>query len=176
MNKLRTICHILCALGILFAGSVCQATEPHATLDSQAKTGYPFTSAPVGETKISPVNNNASLVKTFLGLTLVLGMIFLMAKIGKRFHPAISAPDRALKIVSILSLGTKEKVALIQVGSKQVLIGVTPQSINTLMDIAEPILLDTPPTGNAKNLLSARTASEFSRKLNEFLMAGQRNK
>ena len=76
----------------------------------------------------------------------------------------------------MLSLGAKEKVALIQVGNQQILIGVTPQSINRLLDIAEPIQLDAHINTSSKSILSARTASEFSRKLNEFLLAGQRNK
>ncbi|HMU65680.1 MAG TPA: flagellar biosynthetic protein FliO [Cellvibrionaceae bacterium] len=176
MHTLRLYCPILLSLSILFSAPLCRAEEPTAIAQPIATSGFPFTGSPTKEVKAQPINNNISLIKTFGGLTMVLGMIFLMAKMGKKFHPSINAPDRALKIVSMLSLGTKEKVALIQVGSKQVLIGVTPQSINTLLDIAEPIHFDSSTTANSKSILSARTASEFSRKLNEFLLTGQRNK
>jgi|GEM_PF-582069 len=176
MQTFRLYCHILLSLSILCLSSACIASEPLVNTDSANTAGFPFTNTLPKETKVQPINNNLSLIKTFSGLMLVLGMIFLMAKLGKKFHPAINAPDRALKIVSMLSLGSKEKVALIQVGDKQILVGVTPQSINTLLDIAEPIHVDTPPLGQSKSILSARTASEFSRKLNEFLLAGQRNK
>ncbi|HEY6529466.1 MAG TPA: flagellar biosynthetic protein FliO [Cellvibrionaceae bacterium] len=145
--------------------------------DSAAANGYPFTTTNnPKDIKSAPVGSDTSIVKTFGGLGLVLALIFVLAKVGKKFHPNICAPDRALKIVSMLSLGTKEKVALIQVGKKQLLIGVTPQSINTLMELAEPIDVDSTPSVSEKSLLSARTASEFSRKLNEFLLAGQRHK
>jgi flagellar protein FliO/FliZ len=139
--------------------------------------GYPFTTSnTIKETKSPALNSDASIFKTLGGLGLVIGLIFVLAKVGKKFHPGVSAPDRALKIISMLSLGTKEKVALIQVGKKQLLIGVTPHCINTLLDLAEPIDLENNPQVTEKNRLSARTASEFSRKLNEFLLAGQRNK
>ena len=188
MHTLKLYCQIVLSLCIFSMAPWCAASEPMANSGSAASsatvanvepvaaTGFPFTSGPTKDVKGQPVNTNISLIKTFGGLTLVLGMIFLMAKIGKKFHPSLNTPDRALKIVSLLSLGTKEKVALIQVGSKQLLIGVTPQSINTLLDIDEPILPDAPAAGATKSILSARTASEFSRKLNEFLLAGQRNK
>lgn len=176
MQTFRLYCQLLLSLSILCCNPVCRAEDPAVHTEHTAASGFPFTASPTKELKAPPINNNVSLIKTFGGLIMVLGMIFLMAKIGKKFHPSINAPDRALKIVSILSLGTKEKVALIQVGSKQLLVGVTPQSINMLLDIAEPIHLDTQSTGNTKSILSARTASEFSRKLNEFLLTGQRNK
>lgn len=175
MKPLRAYFQLIITVGILCCVPIQSAIANSA--DSPATTGYPFTTIDASkDVKSQPVNNDVSIGKTLGGLALVLGLIFVLAKVGKKFHPSISAPDRALKVISMLSLGTKEKVALIQVGKKQLLIGVTPQSINTLLDLAEPIDIDSnQPTGE-KSLLSARTASEFSRKLNEFLLAGQRNK
>ncbi|HRH76649.1 MAG TPA: flagellar biosynthetic protein FliO [Cellvibrionaceae bacterium] len=176
MPMLRLYCRLLVCLSILLTPSLSLADEPAINAEQVATSGFPFTNYPAKDIKAQPINNNISFVKTLGGLSLVLGMIFLLAKIGKKFHPNVNAPDRALKIVSMLSLGTKEKVALIQVGNQQILIGVTPQSINRLLDIAEPIQLDAHINTSSKSILSARTASEFSRKLNEFLLAGQRNK
>jgi flagellar protein FliO/FliZ len=163
---------VLCA--ITCVNTACLGAE---TTDSPTSNNYPFgVSSNPKESKQPTPNNEASVIKTLGGLGLVLGLIFALAKIGKKFHPNISAPNRALKILSTLSLGTKEKVALIQIGEKQLLIGVTTHNINTLLELAEPIDIDNSKPTNEKTPLSARTASEFSRKLNEFLLAGQRNK
>jgi flagellar protein FliO/FliZ len=175
MTLMRFYFQLIMALSLLCCAPM--ASFGADVSDSPAANGYPFTTvSSTKDIKSAPVSSDTSIVKTLGGLGLVLALIFVLAKVGKKFHPNISAPDRALKIVSMLSLGTKEKVALIQVGKKQLLIGVTPQSINTLMELAEPIDVDTNPSVNEKSLLSARTASEFSRKLNEFLLAGQRHK
>lgn len=176
MNHWRR--HInLCAIfiAIMCTSNFALAADQTSTA---ATNGYPFNiETGVKEAKVAAVTPDASIIKTLGGLALVIGLIFILAKLGKKFHPSISAPDRALKVVSMLSLGSKEKIALIQVGKKQILLGVTTNTINTLLELAEPIEVESSNVGSEKNLLSARTASEFSRKLNEFLLAaGQRNK
>jgi flagellar protein FliO/FliZ len=175
MKSLHFYFQLIMALSLLCCAPI--ASFGAEISDSPAANGYPFTTINnPKDIKSAPVSSDTSILKTLGGLGLVLALIFVLAKVGKKLHANISAPDRALKIVSMLSLGTKEKVALIQVGKKQLLIGVTPQSINTLLELAEPIDIDSTPPEGEKSLLSARTASEFSRKLNEFLLAGQRHK
>jgi flagellar protein FliO/FliZ len=178
MKQLHYFLCLFCILGTTF----CAPAPSFAAdgIDSSPSIGYPFTAAGnsqnTKDTKSSALNNDTSIIKTLGGLSLVLGLIFVLTKVAKKFHPSISAPDRSLKIISMLSLGSKEKVALIQVGNTQILIGVTTHTINTLLELAEPIDTATNQPVTEKSLLSARTASEFSRKLNEFLLSGQRNK
>jgi flagellar protein FliO/FliZ len=44
-----------------------------------------------------------------------------------------------IETLATVSLGLKEKVSLIQVGEQQLLIGITPQSIQTLLVLEQPI-------------------------------------
>jgi flagellar protein FliO/FliZ len=44
-----------------------------------------------------------------------------------------------LKVVTSLNLGSKERLVVVQVGKKQLLLGVTGQQINILDTLAEPI-------------------------------------
>ncbi len=44
-----------------------------------------------------------------------------------------------LKVVSGLNIGVREKVILIQVGEKQLLVGIAPGTIRTLMILDEPL-------------------------------------
>ena len=52
--------------------------------------------------------------------------------------------SRAIKVVTELSLGAKERIVVIEVNGKQHLIGVTPQQVNHLLTLDDPIQMDDP--------------------------------
>lgn len=88
----------------------------------------------------APVNASA-LLQTIFGLIVVLAIIVFLGwtlKRSKFFH---AAHHGQLRVLGTLSLGTREKAVLIQVGEQQLLIGVTPQQINTLHTLSEPLLI-----------------------------------
>jgi len=58
------------------------------------------------------------------------------AKKMKRFNPLA---DGSLKVIGGISMGSRERVALLQVGDKQLLIGIAPGRINTLHVLDTPI-------------------------------------
>ena len=82
----------------------------------------------------------------FVGLVLVLGLILGMAWLLKRMPGAgrLRQSDQ-LRVVSMLSLGTKERVAVIQVGGEQLLVGVSPGGISRLYLLPEPLQVAPPP-------------------------------
>lgn len=180
INRYRIYCCIaVIFLSLLGASNRGWAIEtvPALADTATAPSGYPFNVTTTGkDTKAPSINNDINLVKTLSGLGLVLGLIFVLAKLGKKFHPNLSPTNSSLKIISQQSLGSKEKIALVQVGKQQILIGITAHSINPLLELDEPVNPEATQIQQQKSRLSARTASEFSRKLNEFLIAGQRNK
>jgi flagellar protein FliO/FliZ len=45
-----------------------------------------------------------------------------------------------MKTLGVLPMGVKEKILLVEVGDKQILLGMTPQNINTLAIFDEPII------------------------------------
>lgn len=76
-----------------------------------------------------------------VGLLLVLGLILGLAWLLKRM-PGLGAGLRAsdqLRIVNSLSVGPKERLMVVDVGGKQLLIGVSAGGIHTLHELAEPL-------------------------------------
>lgn len=92
-----------------------------------------------------------------LSLLMVLVLIVICAFVLKRFN-LTQHEGSQLKVIASLSLGTKERVVVIQVGKQQLLLGVTTQQITLLDPLAEPLIvksLDT--TELPKNILSFLT-------------------
>ncbi len=79
----------------------------------------------------SPLNSSA-LLETFGGLLLVLAIIAFLAWLLRRTGQFNSAANGEMKIIAGLSLGSREKAILLQVGEQQILVGVTPQHVQTL--------------------------------------------
>ena len=111
------------------------------------------------------------LLQTLVGLLLVVGFIFALAYVAKKLNLANFGQGRDMKVMASLSLGTREKALLIDVAGKQFLIGVAPGRVSALHAFAEPAVFSESPN-NHQAKLSANTASEFSKKLNEFLNLG----
>lgn len=74
----------------------------------------------------------ADYYKVVLGLSLVLFLIFAFGFILKRINGLSFAVNKPIKVVSGMSLGMREKVVLLKVENKQILIGVAPGTIRTL--------------------------------------------
>jgi len=76
--------------------------------------------------------NASSWMMAVLGLGVVIAFIFALAWFLKRFTGLTGTDKSPIKVLSILNVGTRERVALIQVAGEQLLIGITPQSIRLL--------------------------------------------
>lgn len=73
-------------------------------------------------------------------LLLIIGIILLLAwLVNKTQGQRLTGNSGKLTMVAVLPLGMKEKIAVIQVGSKQLLVGITPQQITTLAELDEPL-------------------------------------
>ncbi len=79
------------------------------------------------------------LLTTLGSLVLVIGVILLLAWLLKRMQVPAFGQQKGLKIVSQLPVGTKERIAVIQVGEEQFLVGITSQSIQTLAKLEKPL-------------------------------------
>ena len=77
--------------------------------------------------------------QTLFWLLVVIGLIVLLAFLAKRVGGIQLQNAGAIKILSMMPVGNKERIALIQVGNKQLLIGIAPGRVNTLLVLEEPI-------------------------------------
>jgi flagellar protein FliO/FliZ len=80
----------------------------------------------------------ALLGKTALALGLVLGCVFLCGWLARRVGARPLAPGKVMRVVSSTSLGQREKVVIIEVQGKWLVLGVTAQQVNTLSELQAP--------------------------------------
>ncbi|MFT5453142.1 MAG: flagellar protein FliO/FliZ [Enterobacterales bacterium] len=79
-------------------------------------------------------------IKMFIGLIAVVALIFIVAALSKKMKIMQSfTTGYQIKNLASLALTAREKVCLIEVGGKQVLIGVAPGRVNQLHVFEEGI-------------------------------------
>ena len=84
------------------------------------------------------VMSNMNAGSMILSLLMVLALIIICAFVLKRFNLSQQGISQ-LKVITSLSLGTKERLMVVQVGEQQLLLGVTAQQITLLETLAEPL-------------------------------------
>ena len=115
-----------------------------------------------------------SVLQLTLSLAAVVAAIFGLGWLLRRLHGMPGSTHRALKVIATLPVGTRDRIAIIQAGDTQVLIGVSPGRIQTLHVLerpvgaavgaasaaigAEPIGPEGPPTSRFKSLLDRESA------------------
>ena len=95
--------------------------------------------APVQEVTTAP-DTLVTMLTLGAGLLAVLALIFGCAWIVRRMGGMTGGTTRAIKVVSVMPMGTRERIALIEVGGAQILVGVTPSTIRTLHVFDEPVV------------------------------------
>lgn len=91
---------------------------------------------------MSDPNMAGNLVQTTLGLLVVLLLIGAAAWAFKRFGNAHVGAQGRMKIIGGISLGTRERAVLLQVGDQQLVIGVSPGRVQTLHVLDNPVLVE----------------------------------
>lgn len=129
--------------------------QSDATVD---KKPYSFLKPERQQSDASEVSSDALTVS--LGLIFILILIFSLAWFLRKIGYSHISGQGQLKILATMNLGQKEKIALIQVGTQQLLIGITSNQINTLHVLDEP--LDSTDTQESE-------ANGFAKKLTDSL-------
>lgn len=81
----------------------------------------------------------AQLMQLLLGLVLVVGLIFLLAWLVRRVQQVVPRGNQAIRLISSLALGPRDRLVLVQVGEEQVLLGLTPGRITPLHVMRQPV-------------------------------------
>lgn len=117
-----------------------------------------------------------AMLQTALGLCAVIAVIYALAWLAKRTNMGALGRDKGMRVVTVLPLGTREKAVLVDIAGTQMLLGVAPGRVSTLHVFPEPVVQSAPEITRCRPNLSAKTASEFSKKLNEFLSQGNKTR
>ena len=106
------------------------------------------------------------LVQLVLGLIVVIFFIFVFAWFAKKMNRFQSGNSDSLKIIGGISMGSRERVVLLQVGEQQLLLGVSPGRINALHLLEQPI---ESVSTHAKGHATGQMAKGFSDKLKSMM-------
>ena len=81
------------------------------------------------------VSTAGSLLQVFIGLVAVLLLIAGAAWLAKRLGVTQVGGSNLLRVVSSASVGTRERVVVVEVGESWLVVGVAPGSVNALMTL-----------------------------------------
>ena len=95
------------------------------------------------------------------GLLLVVLVILLFAWLVKKFNLNQQSQNGLIRIIAGLSIGTRDRIVLLQIGEEQILVGLTPGRIEKLHTLSQP--LDAPEA----QLVSSSFAEKFNRVMGE---------
>ena len=79
------------------------------------------------------------LLKLTGGLLIVVLVIFLLAWVVKKFNLNQQSQNGLIRIIAGLSIGTRDRIVLLQVGEEQILLGLTQGRIEKLHTLAVPL-------------------------------------
>ncbi len=102
-----------------------------ATLICLAAAWLPATVIAAEPQGLDPLNTRA-VFEVFGALVAVLALIAVLAMVLRRVGTAAPRSGRVLQIVDAISISTRDRIVLVDVGGSRVLLGVTPGSIRTL--------------------------------------------
>lgn len=80
-----------------------------------------------------------NVIQMIVGLIFVLILVFAIAWLVRRVGGVSLTGGGALKVISGMSMGSRERVVLLQVGEEQLLLGVSPGRVQTLHVLEKPI-------------------------------------
>lgn len=98
-----------------------------------ALAGVPVFAAAAGTPEVTPVVSTAgSLLQVFIGLVAVLLLIAGAAWMAKRMGVSQMGASTLLRVISSASVGTRERVVVVEIGESWLVVGVAPGSVNAL--------------------------------------------
>jgi flagellar protein FliO/FliZ len=106
------------------------------------------------------VSAAGSLLQVFIGLVAVLLLIAATAWVAKRLGVTHGGSSSLLNVVSSISVGTRERVVMVEVGESWLVIGVAPGSVNALMTL---------PKGETQSASSPVLNASFAARLQQMI-------
>ena len=103
-------------------------------------------------------------IVTFSSLLLILILIIFVAWLVKRSGFTLAGDNQIIQLLASIPVGQKERVALIQVGEEQILIGVSTGNVQKLHVLKQPIELKENSSGKINNNLFELALKKYQQK------------
>ena len=130
-----------------------------AFASSAARAVLPTVPSPTAEPV--PSFAAAGLLQAGLGLAVVIGLIFLLAWVARRFGLQSPGNGKLLKVVSSAMVGQRERVVVVEIGDAWLVLGVAAGQVRALHTLPAGQL----PAAPATPLAAFTGTSAFSQKL-----------
>ncbi|WP_185964407.1 flagellar biosynthetic protein FliO [Aliikangiella marina] len=98
-------------------------------------------SVSAAEGAAKPLTPTESILPVIGGLLAVLVLIFVLASILKKFS-SFNLVAKNINLVDSQSIGAKEKIVIVEIQNRQLVLGVTAHNINPLCELEKPIKKD----------------------------------
>jgi flagellar protein FliO/FliZ len=164
-----SILSIVCMLCIFVSTVSAEVAVQAPKLPAQQNTSLPdATTTPVAPTQADTIKTTESsekktssasqLANLLGGLGLILVLIYGLSWFMKRFKHGGFMQNSTIKMLASMSLGARERLMLVDVGGKQILLGITASSINSLHVFDSPVIISGAEA-------TSKNTSDFSQKL-----------
>ena len=103
-----------------------------------------------------PTDESIPWISFTLPMVLILGAAAATTYVLKRWKGAIGGRDGPLQLVHVIPLGPRERLALVKVGGRYLVVGITPNNVNRISELYDiqatdptqpPTQTDSPPEG-----------------------------
>jgi len=101
--------------------------------------------------------------KMIAGLLLMIVVIIGLAALLKRINGLQRSLPGAIRVVSVTSIGARERLMLVEVGGRQLLVGAAPGRVQTLLVLDQPVAMP--------QAAAVRPAGGFAERLRDALSA-----
>jgi len=128
-------------------------------------TGETATDTPMSTSGVLDPLSGEHLFKLTGALLFVVVAVFISAWFLRKMTKLQGGESQALKILAGLSMGQRERIVLVQVGNEQLLLGVSPGRIQSLLKLETPIDIS-----DSASVSSAVVREKFSSLLNKTLL------
>ncbi len=135
---------LLASFPVLAETNTAETTEPtYPEVFTQPATPAAVNTPTSNRQSVGAGVVNADPVTAIAGLILVVFLILTIAWLIRRVGGVPMMGGQAMKVSAVLSIGTREKVVLVDVGDKQILLGVAPGRVTHLESFDEPVISQT---------------------------------
>ncbi len=154
------------------AAQTSQSASLPAMAEPATKTPWKHAQTETAPEPSAPFEAKAALAKALSGLLLILLFIAVCAFVAKKWLIQPQNQQVPIKLLASLPLGTKEKIAIVDIAGKQLVLGVTAFNITTLTEFSEPLALPEPSAN--PSTFTAKVSTEFAKKLQDMMTRGEK--
>lgn len=95
--------------------------------------------APAAASTTASAGSAGELVRVVLSLAAVVAMILVVGWLTRRMQSRVRPGGQRVRCVETLAVGMKERVLLLEVGDRQLLVGASPAGLRTLLLLDKPL-------------------------------------